>query len=140
MKQIQEAVRAFLEEETGICTVCDRTEVRGKYPLLAVSVAEKRTLLLAGGKLAEHGYEVTVRAAADREREGNTALLSELVPLLLGGIPMVRDGQRRTLHPLDLRTDEEKLTFALELCVAVEPLSDGDEPAAEPMQTLHFGV
>ena len=55
MKVIQESVRAFLEAETGICTVCDRTEIRGEYPLLAVSVAEKRTLLLAGGKLAEHG-------------------------------------------------------------------------------------
>ena len=60
--------------------------------------------------------------------------------VLLGGIPMVRDGQRRTLHPLNLRTDEESLTFMLELCVAVEPLSDGEETTAEPMQTLHFGV
>ena len=140
MKAIQEAVRAFLEAETGIYTVCDRTEVRGEYPMLAVSVTEKSTLLLAGGKQAQHTYEVTLRAASDREREGNTALLSGLTALLLGGIPMVRSGERRILHPLNIRTDEDKLTFVLEICVAVEALSAEGEQAAEPMQTLHFGV
>jgi len=138
MKNIQEAVAAFLEQETGIRTVCDRTEVKGLYPLLAVAVAEKGTVLLSGGKQAEHTYEVAVTAAADREREGNSALLSGLTPVLLGGIPMVRAGERRILHPLRIRTGEDKLTFQLELCVALAD-AHGAGGAAEPMETLHFG-
>ena len=140
MKHIQEAVAVFLEAETGIRTVCDRTAVKGGYPLLAVAVAEKKTLLLAGGKLAEHTYEVTVTAASDREREGNTALLSDMIPVLLRGVPMETMEGGRILHPLDIRTDEDKLTFRLELCVALPEGADDAERAAEPMQTLHFGV
>jgi len=140
MKQIQEAVAAYLEQETGVHTVCDRTNVRGEYPLLGVSVAEKQTVLLAGGKQAEHTCEVTVTAASDREREGNTALLAGLTPVLLRGIPMERGGERRVLHPLGIRTEGDTLTFTLELCVALPEAEPEGETAAEPMQTLHFGV
>lgn len=140
MKHIQETVAAFLEAETGIPTVCDRTPVRGKYPLLAVSVAEQGTLLLSGGRQAEHTYQVTVTAAADRERQENTALLSGLTPVLLRGVPMETVGERRTLHPLDIRTGDDTLTFRLELCVALPEAKHGTQSAAEPMQTLHFGV
>ena len=140
MKDIQAAVAAHLEQETGIHTVCDRTKVRGEYPLLAVAVAEKGTVLLAGGKLAEHTYEVTVTAVSDREREGNTALLSDLTPILLRGVPMKTAEGLRTLHPLDIQTGDEPLTFTLELCVSLPVLSAEGEAAAEPMQTLHFGV
>ena len=140
MKNIQAAVAAYLEQETGIHTVCDRTRVKGEYPLLAVAVAEKGTVLLSGGKMAEHTYEVTVTAISDREREGNTALLSDLTPLLLRGVPMKTAEGLRTLHPLDIRTDNEALTFTLELCVSLPALSADGETAAEPMQTLHFGV
>ena len=100
MKEIQTAVAAYLEQETGVRTVCDRTTVRGEYPLLAVAAAEKKTVLLAGGRQAEHTFEVTVTAASDRERGGNTALLAGLTPVLLRGIPMERFGEQRVLHPL----------------------------------------
>jgi len=140
MKHIQEAVAAYLEQETGIHTVCDRTRVRGEYPLLAVDVAEKGTVLLAGGRQAEHTYAVTVTAISDREREGNTALLSGLTPVLLRGVPMETAEGGRILHPLDIRTEGEELTFQLELCVGLNHLSGEGEAAAEAMQTLHFGV
>lgn len=140
MKQIQEAVAAFLQQETGVRTVCDRTNVRGEYPLLAVAAAEKGTLLLAGGRQAEHSYEVTVTAASDRQREGNTALLAGLTPLLLRGIPMGHGEERRILHPLDVRTEEDRLIFTVELCVALPERVWEDEAAAETMGTLHFGV
>lgn len=140
MKHIQEAVAAYLQRETGVRTVCDRTSVRGEYPLLAVAAAEKKTVLLAGGKQAEHSYEITVTAASDREREGNTALLAGLTPLLLRGIPMERDGERRVLHPLRIRSAEDKLIFALEVCVALPEANWEGEAAAETMETLHFGL
>ena len=140
MKHIQEAVAAYLQREPGVRTVCDRTSVRGEYPLLAVAAAEKKTVLLAGGKQAEHSYEITVTAASDREREGNTALLAGLTPLLLRGIPMERDGERRVLHPLRIRSAEDKLIFALEVCVALPEANWEGEAAAETMETLHFGL
>lgn len=140
MKTIQEAVAAHLQRETGVRTVCDRTSVRGEYPLLAVSAEERGTVLLAGGKQAEHSFEVTVTAASDREREGNTALLAGLIPLLLGGIPMNRAGERRVLHPLNIRTEEDRVIFALEVCMAVEDPDPEGEAAAQAMETLHFGL
>lgn len=60
-------------------------ESAGEYPLLAVSVREDGTVLVDGGRQAEHTYRVTVSAASDRERDGNTALLSSLTPVLLRG-------------------------------------------------------
>ena len=140
MKYIQEAVAAYLQQETGVRTVCDRTTVRGEYPLLAVSAAEKGTVLLAGGRQAEHTFEVTVTAASSREREGNTALLASLTPVLLRGIPMARFGEQRVLHPLRIRTEGDKLTFTLEVCEALPEAHPEGDAAAEPMQTLHFGV
>ena len=141
MKTIQEAVAAYLEQETGVRTVCDRTQVRGEYPLLAVAVEEKKTVLLAGGKQAEHTFEVTVTAASDREREGGTALLAGLTPVLLRGVPCEADfGGRRVLHPLRIRTEGDKLIFTLVVCVGLPESGFGSETAAEPMQTLHFGV
>jgi len=83
---------------------------------------------------------VTITAASDREREGSTALLAGLAPLLLRGVPMERGGERRVLHPLDIRTEEDTLTFTLELCAAVPEADQASDGAAEPMETLHFGV
>ena len=140
MKNIQEAVAVYLEQETGVHTVCDRTVVRGEYPLLAVGVEDKGTVLLAGGRQAEHTYAVTVTAISDREREGNTALLSGLIPVLLRGVPMETMEGGRILHPLDIRTEDEELTFNLELCVSLAALSQEGEAPTEAMQTLHFGV
>ena len=136
MKAIQDAVTAYLQKVTGVRTVADRTRVAGEYPLLAVAVREDGTVLVDGGRQAEHTYRVTVTAASDRNRDGNTALLSSLTPCLLRGVPM----GDRVLHPLDVKTEGEELTFSLELCV---PLPEPEKPGTEPpgvMANLHLGV
>lgn len=136
MKAIQDAVTAYLQKATGVRTVADKTRVAGEYPLLAVAVREDGTVLVDGGRQAEHTYRVTVTAASDRNRDGNTALLASLVPYLLRGVPM----GSRTLHPLDVKTEGEELIFSLELCV---PLPEPEKPGTEPpgiMQTLNLGV
>ena len=136
MNAIQNAVTAYLEKATGTRTVADRTRVPGVYPLLAVAVREDGTVLVDGGRQAEHTYRVTVTACSDRNRDGNTALLSSLASHLLRGVPM----GERTLHPLDVKTEGEELTFSLELCV---PLPEAERPGTEPpgvMEKLHLGV
>lgn len=140
MKAIQDAVTAYLQERTGVRTVADRTRVAGEYPLLAVAVREDGTVLVDGGRQAEHTYRVTVTACSDRNRDGNTALLASLAPYLLRGVPMETEDGSRTLHPLDVKTEGEELTFSLELCV---PLPEPEKPGMEPpgvMETLNFGV
>ena len=126
MKAIQDAVRLHLQKATGVRTVADRTRVTGEYRLLAV----------VGGRQAEHTYRVTVTAAADRNREENTALLASLVSFLLRGVPV----EDRTLHPLDVKTESGELTFSLELCVPVPPGESTGEEAIETMGMLHLGV
>ena len=140
MKAIQDAVTAYLEQATGVRAVADRTRVAGEYPLLAVAVREDGTVLVDGGRQAEHTYRVTVTATSDRNRDGNTALLSSLVPCLLRGVPMETAGGSRTLHPLDVKTEGEELTFSLELCVPVPPDGSAGEAATEKMETLNFSV
>lgn len=136
MKEIQEAVRACLEERSGVKAVPDRSPCR-EYPLLAVSVREGGTVLLDGGRQAEHTYLVTVTAVSGRDREENTPLLSELVPLLLRGVPL-ENGEKRVLHPLDIRTEGEKLTFSVALCRRLpEAEKRPGETAPELMRTLH---
>ena len=136
MKAIQDAVRLDGQKAMGIRAVADRTRVAGEYPLLAVGVREDGTVLVDGGRQAEHTYLVTVTAADHRNRDGNTALLSSLTPCLLRGIPM----GDRVLHPLDVKTEGEELTFSLELCVPVPPEDSSGEAATEHMGTLHLGV
>jgi len=136
MKAIQDAVTAYLQKATGVRAVADRTRAPGVYPLLAVAVREDGTVLVDGGRQAEHTYRVTVTAASDRSREENTALLSSLVPCLLRGVPM----GDRVLHPLDVKTEGEELTFSLEFCVPVPPDGSAGEAATETMGTLHLGV
>ena len=136
MKAIQDAVRLYLQKTTGVRAVADRTRVAGEYPLLAVAVREDGTVLVDGGRQAEHTYRVTVTAASDRNRDGNTALLASLAPCLLRGVPM----GDRVLHPLDVKIEGEELTFSLELCV---PLPELEKPGTEPpgvMENLHLGV
>ena len=136
MKAVQDSVAAYLQACTGVRTVADRTRVRGEYPLLAVAVREDGTVLVDGGRQAEHTYRVTVTAASDRNRDGNTALLASLAPHLLRGVPM----GDRVLHPLEVKTEGEELTFSLELCV---PLPEPEKPGTEPpgvMENLHLGV
>ena len=136
MKAIQDAVTAYLQKVTGVRTVADKTRGAGEYPLLAVAVREDGTVLVDGGRQAEHTYLVTVTACSDRNRDGNTALLATLAPHLLRGVPM----GDRVLHPLDVKTEGEELTFSLELCV---PLPEPEKPGTEPpgvMANLHLGV
>lgn len=140
MKAIQDAVTAYLQKATGVRAVADRTRAAGVYPLLAVAVREDGTVLVDGGRQAEHTYRVTVTAASDRNRDENTALLSSLVPCLLRGVPMETAGGRRTLHPLDIKTEGEELTFSLELCVPVPPDDSSGEAATEKMGTLSLGL
>ena len=136
MKAIQDAVTAEVETATGVRTVADRTRVPGLYPLPAVSVREDGTVLVDGGRQAEHTYRVTVSAASDRDRDGNTALLASLVPVLLRGVPM----GERTLHPLDIKTEGEALTFSLVLCVPVPPAEKPGQPEPGIMETLRLGI
>ena len=140
MKAIQDAVTAYLETATGVRAVADRIRAPGVYPLLAVAIREDGTVLVDGGRQAEHTYRVTVTAASDRNRDGNTALLSSLVPCLLRGVPMETADGSRTLHPLDVKTEGEELTFSLELCVPVPPDESSGEAATETMKTLSLGL
>ena len=140
MKAIQDAVTAYLQKATGVRAVADRTRAAGEYPLLAVAVREDGTVLVDGGRQAEHTYRVTVTAADHRDREENTALLSSLAPILLRGVPMETAGGCRTLHPLDVKTEDEELTFSLELCVPVPPDDSSSEAADAYMETLNFSV
>lgn len=139
MRDIQHAVAVYLQAETGIRTVADRTRCR-EYPLLAVSVEAQGTILLAGGRLAEHSYEVCVTAISDRDRDGQTDLASSLIVPLLRGIPMVQDGEQRTLHPLNIRTEGEELRFDLTVCRRVPPVESGSADATHTMDTLHVSI
>ena len=136
MKAIQDAVTAYLEKATGVRTVADRTRAPGVYPLLAVTVREDGTVLVDGGRQAEHTYRVTVTACSGRNRDGNTALLASLPPVLLRGVPM----GERTLHPLDIKTEGEELTFSLVLCVPVPPAEKPGQTEPGTMECLHLGV
>ena len=133
MKQIQNAVMAHLQAQIGIPAVADRSRCR-VYPLLAVSVREGDTVLLAGGKLAEHIYEVEIQAFSDRERDEESALLDALVPPLLRGVPM----GDRMLHPEHIRTEEERLRFSLTVCRTVPVPEDAAEPVSPGMTHLTF--
>jgi len=137
MRAVQEAVRACLEARSGVKTVLDRSRCRD-CPLLAVSVRENGTVLLDGGRQAEHTYLVTVTAASDREREENTALLSSLAPLLLRGVPLETEG--RVLHPLDIRTEGEKLIFSIALCRPLPEAEKGPGETPGRMETLHVAL
>ena len=147
MEAIQKAVTAYLQRATGVPTVAERTRVVDRYPLLAVAVNSEGTVLVDGGRQAEHSYRVTVTAAADRQREGNTALLGKVAACLLRGVPMVlptetggRGPVRRVLHPLEVKTEGEALTFSVELCVPVPPEEQGTVPEAELMGELELGL
>lgn len=139
MKDIQNAVTVYLQAETGIRTVADRTRCR-EYPLLAVSVQERGTVLIAGGRLAEHSYEVCVTAVSDRDRDGQTQLLSSLTIPLLRGIPLVQDGEQRMLHPLNIHAEGENLRFDLTVCRTVPPAEIGSGNATHTMDTLHVSI
>lgn len=143
MNHIQDAVCAFLEEQTKIRTVRAGEHRAGKYPAFAVGIREEGTVLTAGGKQAEHSYLVTVTAAPDRERTGETAALAALVPVLLRGIPLTvpatkqSGAVRRVLSPLGIETEGDTLRFTLRLSAPI-PSEQGGGEAADTMQVLHF--
>jgi len=134
VKEIQKAVAAYLRERTGLPAAEDRSRCR-RYPMLAVSVRSGGGVVIDGGRQAERTYLVTVTAVSDRDREDTAALLSALVPLLLAGVPM----GDRTLHPLDVETRGEELTFSLTLCVPL-PRRTGPNAGTElgMMKELRF--
>lgn len=140
MNHIAEAVRAYLQEETGVHAVCGSAKHAGEYPLIAVNIAENGTVLTSGGKLCEHDYAVCVKCAVNRERTGETAALAALVPVLLRGVPMtLTEGEKtvkRVLSPQGIKTEGDELSFHLKVSVPVPPKSG--ETDAEIMQTLHF--
>lgn len=135
MREIQEAVRARLEEAAGAEAVSGRAAYRA-YPLLAVDVREDGTVLIDGGRQAEHSYLVTITAAADRERNGNTALTSALAPVLLQGIPM----GDRVLHPLNIKTVGNVLSFSVTLCVPLPAWRQPEETETGTMERLYLSV
>ena len=139
MKSVESAVTAYLQAATSVPAVAERSLAAGVYPLLAVSVREGGTVLVDGGRQAEHTYHATVTAASDRHREGAGALLSGLIPALLRGIPMGEGGARRVLHPLNSQTEGDALTFDVELCV---PLPEMGKSGGEigTMRTLKLGI
>lgn len=139
MNDIREAVAACLQERTGVRTVCGRSHLRA-YPMLAVEAAENGTVLLDGGRQAEHSYTVTVTAASDRTREGETDLLACLPDALLRGIPMKQGLDNRILHPTDIHRNGEDVSFSLTLCVPVPPLPDSCPAATDTMERLHIGL
>lgn len=132
MQEIQAAVAAYVQERTGIPAVAEKSRCR-QYPLLAVEVRQTGVTLLSGGAQAEHQYTVTVTAASDREREGAGALLSELLPPLLRGIPM----GCRVLHPLGLALGGDQLTFSLAVCRLLP--QSGQQPP-DWMKTVHVAI
>ena len=137
MTAIQQAVAACLQERTGIRTVCGRSKL-AEYPMLAVSVSEKGTVLVDGGRQAEKTFAVTVTAEADRAGDGNGALLAAVAQALPGGIPMTCGGEKRVLHPLKCETEGNVLTFTVTVCLPVEEQAPSQPTPA--MLTLHVAL
>ena len=143
MRDVCEAVRAYLERASGIPTVCAPLLTPGVYPIQTVEVCEEGAALCAGGRQAEHDYRVTVVAARDRARSDRNALAASLVPVLLRGIPAELPGgeagvtERRVLAPQDIRAEGDTLCFHLRLCRAV-PQDAESGAGAETMGALHW--
>lgn len=140
MKEIQAAVAAYLQEQTGVRAVEERSRAAG-YPLLAVTAREDGTVLLDGGRQAEHTYTLTVTAASDRERDAASALLSQVTAALLRGVPFApgEGGAGRVLHPTDIRTEGDTLTCAVSVCRLLPRTAPG-ETMPELMETIHMAV
>ena len=138
MKDIQAAVTAYLQEVTGIPAVERRSRAK-TYPLLSVTAREDGTVVLDGGRQAEHTYTVTVTAASDREREEADSLLARVTAALLRGVPFAPgDGSgERVLHPTDIRTEGDTLTCTICLC---RRLPQPGEVPPELMETVHIAV
>lgn len=138
MKDIQAAVTAYLQEVTGIPAVERRSRAK-TYPLLSVTAREDGTVVLDGGRQAEHTYTVTVTAASDREREEADSLLARVTAALLRGVPFAPgDGSgERVLHPTDIRTEGDTLTCTIGLC---RRLPQPGEVPPELMETVHMAV
>ena len=135
MTSIQEAVVHYLQRQKLAAVAGDRSQAR-VYPTLVVNTELTGSVLLAGGQLAEHTYQVRILAAADRERRGTPTLLSALVGPLLRGIPW----GDRTLHPLHIRSEEDTLHFDVSVCLPVPEDPETDTEAFRHMEELHLSV
>lgn len=140
MKDIQAAVTAYLQEKTGVRAVEKRSRASG-YPLLTVTAREDGTVVLDGGRQAEHTYALTVTAASDREREEASALLTRVTAALLRGVPFVHGegGEERVLHPTDIRTQGDTLTCTISICRLLPRTEPGQTPP-DVMETIHMAV
>lgn len=136
---MESAVAAYLNGAAKATAVAEGTRAAGVYPLLAVSVREEGTVLVDGGRQAEHTYRVTVTAASDRHREGATGPFVRTGPGPAPGRAHGDGGAERVLHPLNIRTEGDQLTFDVELCV---PLPETGKSGGEvgTMRTLNFGL
>lgn len=132
MTQIQQAVVQWLIQQTGVATVAGASPVQ-TYPLLSVEVEQVGATLMDGGQQVERQYQVTITAAIDRDREKSQEFLSQLEPLLQGGIPM----ENRVLHPVEITAQGDQLSFALGLCQVVPQLDGG---STDFMKVLHLNV
>lgn len=138
MTDIQAAIAAYLQRETGVRAVEKRSRAAG-YPLLTVTARESGTVVLDGGRQAEHAYAVSVTAASDREREEADRLLTGVTAALLRGVPFTPgDGSGdRVLHPTDIRTEGDTLTCTIAICRRLP------QPGAKPpelMEAIHVAV
>ena len=134
IQAIQSALTAHLAKELKLPAVADRSLCR-RYPTLVVAVEEGGTTLLAGGTQAEHRYRVTITAVSERDRSGDTELITRLTPVLLGGIPM----GDRVLHPTELRTKDGSVTCEISLCVLL-PRTKHPEGEAGIMEKLELAL
>jgi hypothetical protein len=139
MKDIQTAVTQWLQLKTGARSVSGHAKAAA-YPVLTVEVQETGSMLLCGGRQCERTYGVTVHAASDRMREGKNDLLDKVSAALIGGVPVeTEDGETRILHPLDIKTEGDALTFSLTFCT-LTPARTNMEGAAGLMKTLKIHI
>ena len=131
MLDIQEAVRQWLEETTGLPAVPYPAQAR-RYPQCVVEVKQVGVVLLQGGRQMEGTYQVRVTLATDRERRDAPELMETVSLALLNGVPM----GDRVLRPMDLTAGGDQVVFTLTLCRTVPP-RDG-ELGCGTMEKLHW--
>ena len=92
--------------------------------------------MVPADKVAAIRAKAEVLAGHSLGDNGNTDLLASLPPVLLRGVPM----GERTLHPLDIKTEGDALTFDLVLCVPVPPVEKPGQAEPGVMATLRLGI
>ena len=135
MNSIHSAVIQYLHQKSGINTVPDRSLAHA-YPVLVVSIQQLQATILAGGSQVEHTFHLSVSAIADRNRNQNSILIAAIIPLLFNGIPYIQNNTARTLHPTNIQSKEEEISFDLSLCAPIPSKHLNSSP--DIMQNLHL--